>query len=99
MPVGLGLASSHAPSMFAPLEKWKPIYKSLSGGVPAPPELAGETEDVLKDYIQRIRHGFGTLGKQLQAYKPDALIIVGDDQNEVFGPAFNASLAIYLGEE
>jgi Catalytic LigB subunit of aromatic ring-opening dioxygenase len=99
MPVGLGLASSHAPSMFAPLEDWKPIYDVLSGGVPAPPELADETNEVLKGYIKRIKHGFETLQKQLESYKPDALVIVGDDQNEVFGPAFNASLAIYLGEE
>jgi hypothetical protein len=99
MPVGLGLASSHAPSMFAPLEHWKPIYDVLAGGVPAPPELAAETPEVLESYIKRIKLGFAALRKQIEAYKPDALIIVGDDQNEVFGPAFNASLAIYVGEQ
>lgn len=99
MPVGLGLASSHAPSMFAPLEDWQQIYTVLAGDAPPPPELAAETSEVLKDYIRRIKNGFSTLRKQVQDYKPDALIIVGDDQNEVFGPSFNASLAIYLGEE
>lgn len=99
MPLGLGLASSHAPSMFAPLEDWQQIYKVLAGPVPAPPELAAETPEILESYIKRIKHGFGTLRKQVEAYKPDVLVIVGDDQNEVFGPAFNASLAIYLGEE
>jgi protocatechuate 4,5-dioxygenase beta chain len=98
MPLGLGLASSHAPSMFAPVQDWPRIYAILAGDVPAPPELAQETPEVLSGYVDRIDHGFGVLREQLLAYKPDALIIVGDDQNEVFGPAFNASLAIYLGE-
>ena len=97
MPLGLGLACSHAPSMFAPQELWPDIYRFLAGEVPAPPELRDETPEVLAAYIKRIKHGFETLGRQLAAYHPDALIIVGDDQNEVFGPAFNASLAIYLG--
>ncbi len=99
MPLELGLASSHAPSMFAPVDKWPAIYDILAGAVPAPPELASETREVLEGYAERIKHGFGVLQQQLAAYKPDALVIVGDDQNEVFGPAFNASMAIFLGEE
>lgn len=99
MPLGLGLATSHAPSMFAPVEKWPKIYEILAGDVPAPPELAAETAAILQGYAERIEAGFGALRQQLAAYKPDALIIVGDDQNEVFGPSFNASLAIYLGEQ
>src|SRR5690348_10335297 len=98
MPLGLGLASSHAPSMFAPVELWPDIYRFLAGETPPPPELQAETSEVLSGYVKRIEHGFKALRRQLEAYKPDALIIVGDDQNEVFGPAFNAQLAVYLGD-
>jgi hypothetical protein len=99
MPVGLGLASSHAPSMFAPVDQWQEIYRILAGDVPAPPELRAETREVLASHVDRIQRGFAELRQQLVRYKPDAVVIVGDDQNEVFGPAFNASLAIYLGED
>jgi hypothetical protein len=99
VPLELGLATSHAPSMFAPVEKWPKIYEILASDVPAPPELAAETPEVLDGYVRRIGTGFGALRQQLAAYKPAALVIVGDDQGEVFGPSFNASLAIYLGEQ
>jgi aromatic ring-opening dioxygenase catalytic subunit (LigB family) len=98
MPLGLGLASSHAPSMFAAPELWPPIYETLTRGVPQPPAAAAETPEVIATYVQRIRKNLRTLREQLDAYQPDAIIIVGDDQREVFGPAFSPSIAIYLGE-
>jgi protocatechuate 4,5-dioxygenase beta chain len=98
MPLGLGLASSHAPSMFAAPEDWPRIYETLTRGVPQPPAAAAETPEVIAGYVQRIRKNLRTLREQLEAYRPNAIIIVGDDQREVFGPAFSPSLAIYLGE-
>ncbi len=98
MPLGLGLASSHAPSMFAALEDWPKIYATLTQGVPQPPRAAEETPEVISGYIQRIRNNLRTLREQIEAYRPDAILIVGDDQKEVFSPAFSPSLAIYLGE-
>lgn len=98
MPLGLGLASSHAPSMFAAPEDWPRIYETLTRGVPQPPQAAAETPEVIERYVQRIRKNLRTLREQLDAYQPDAIIIVGDDQREVFGPAFSPSIAIYLGD-
>ncbi|HEY7063655.1 MAG TPA: hypothetical protein VII06_19405 [Chloroflexota bacterium] len=98
MPLGLGLASSHAPSMFAAPEDWPRIYETLTRGVPQPPQAAAETPEVIATYVQRIRKNLRTLREQIEAYQPDALIIVGDDQREVFGPAASPSLALYLGE-
>jgi hypothetical protein len=98
MPLELGIASSHAPSMFAAPEDWPKIYAVLTPGVPQPPEAAAETPEVIAAYVARIRHNLRTLREQIEAYQPDALIIVGDDQNEVFGKAFTPSLALYLGD-
>lgn len=97
MPLGLGLATSHAPSMFRPPEKWPEIYAFLTKGVPQPPEAAAETPEVLNSYYQRLQAGFDTLREQLDAYKPDALIIIGDDQNEVFSSALNPAFALFTG--
>lgn len=98
MPLGLGLAASHAPSMFVPADKWPALHATLTRGVPQPPQLADETPEVLESYVQRVRRGFRQLQEQLEAYRPDALMIVGDDQGEVFSRAFTPSMALYLGE-
>ena len=60
MSLGLGLASSHAPSMFAAPEDWPRIYETLTKGVPQPPQAAAETPEVIATYVQRIRKKIGT---------------------------------------
>jgi len=83
----LGLAVSHAPSMFRGLEHWPLIHRVLTDGVPQPREIEKETAAVLQSYIDRINLGFEALKKQLEALKPDVLLVVGDDQAEVFTEA------------
>ena len=85
--LGLGLATSHAPSMFRGLECWSPIHRVLTSGVPQPPEIDQETAAILQSYIERIQHGFDALRQQIEAFQPDVLLIVGDDQAEVFTEA------------
>ena len=99
MPLGLGLASSHAPSMFAKPEDWPRLHETLTGSVPQPPQIREETPEVIDQYVKRIQKNFRTLREQLEAYQPDALIVVGDDQNEVFSRACIPALAIYLGAQ
>src|SRR5438552_4064062 len=99
MPIGLGLASSHAPSLVAPLEQWKPLYQRFSQRVPQPPEAAQETPAVIEDYIARIDRAFGTLRERLAAYRPDVLIIIGGDQSEMFDRSNVPNLMIYVGSE
>src|SRR3954466_9672910 len=99
MPLVLGLASSHAPSMFCSADQWPRIHKMLSKEVPQPPEVADETPAVLESYVQRIQQSFRTLREQLDAARPDALVIVGDDQTEVFSRVTVPAIAVYLGAE
>ena len=95
----LGLATSHAPSMFRGLDHWAPIHQVLTGKVPQPPELERETPQVLQDYIERIEKGFQVLKQQIDAYKPDALLIVGDDQAEVFTEADMPAFCLFTCAE
>jgi protocatechuate 4,5-dioxygenase beta chain len=85
--LGLGLAVSHAPSMFRGLEHWPQIHRVLTDGVPQPAEIEKETPEVIQTYIDRIQLGFAALKQQLEAFKPDVLLVVGDDQAEVFTEA------------
>ena len=98
MPVVLGLASSHAPSMFVAPEHWPTIHRGLAGNVPQPPELALETPEVIADHARRVGQGFAALRAQLDAVKPDALFIIGDDQNELFSAALIPSFAMFVGD-
>ena len=99
MPIVLGLASSHAPSMFVAADHWPTVHRGLAREVPQPAELAQETPDVIEDHVRRVQRGFATLRAQLEAAKPDAMIIIGDDQNELFSGALIPSFAIFVGEE
>ena len=99
MPLGLGLAASHAPSLFVEADRWPKLQEVLTQGLPQPPQVQAETPEVIEGWVGRIQRNFRSLREQLEAYRPDALIVVGDDQGEVFSPAIQPALAIYLGEE
>jgi len=98
VPVVLGLASSHAPSMFVAAEHWPVVHRGLAGNVPQPAEFALETPEVIESHVERVKRGFAALAAQLAAAKPDALFIIGDDQNELFSSALIPSFAIFVGD-
>ncbi|GAB3364480.1 DODA-type extradiol aromatic ring-opening family dioxygenase [Modestobacter lapidis] len=95
----LGVASSHAPAMLLPADLWPTAYEMATGVVPQPQAAAAETPETNAVARQRIDAGVAVLRQTLEAARPDALVIVGDDQNEVFGPAFNPTLAVFCGSE
>jgi hypothetical protein len=100
MPIGLGLASSHAPNMFAPPEKWEIRYNERTRGKPQPLQAQQETVEVIKGYVERITAAFENLERRLADYRPDALIMVGDDQGEIFDRlAGMPTIGLFLGEE
>ena len=91
--LGLGLASSHAPAMFEPKERWPLVYSRSR--IPeytkeSQPHTAKlETPEVIQGYIDRIHAAFDVLRQQLEAYQPEALIVVGDDQGDMFDASNN----------
>jgi protocatechuate 4,5-dioxygenase beta chain len=97
--IGLGIASSHAPAMFRPKETWEAIYSFRPKDVAQPKEAALETLDVIQGYIDRIERDFETLRSQIEAYRPDALIMVGDDQGDLFNPKSMPAFCVYRGED
>jgi protocatechuate 4,5-dioxygenase beta chain len=60
-------------------------------------ELA--TPAIIEGHIQRIEAAFATLREELRAFRPDALIMIGDDQGDMFDEANNPTLSIYTGDE
>lgn len=99
--LGLGLASSHAPAMWCPKEVWPKAYMTNMPDymVNSQPHTAAlETPDVIAGYIKRIDTAVAALKAQIDAYRPDALIVVGDDQRDMFNESNNPAICIYTGE-
>ncbi len=96
--IGLGLASSHAPVMFRPIERWPIVYKALTGNVPQPPTAADETPRAMAKYAARNDAAFATLKAQIDRYRPDAILVVGDDQGSIFPSSLVPQFFIYTGE-
>ncbi len=99
--LGLGLASSHAPAMFEPQEMWPQIYRRRPDytNESQPHTAKLETPEVIQSYIERIKTAFGVLRAQIEAYQPEALIVVGDDQGDMFDASINPTFCIYTGEK
>ena len=99
--LGLGLASSHAPAMFEPKERWPLVYSAIPEYTKAsqPHTAKLETPEVIQGYLERINAAFDVLAEQLHAYRPEALIVIGDDQGDMFDASFNPTFCIFTGEE
>ncbi|MDP3174315.1 MAG: hypothetical protein Q8M88_07765 [Phenylobacterium sp.] len=99
--IGLGLASSHAPAMFCPPEVWPKVYGAIPNYMKAsqPHTAKLETREVIESYLQRIDAAFDVLQRQVEDYKPDAVIFVGDDQEDMFDARCNPAMCIFTGDE
>ncbi len=101
----LGLASSHAFALMEPSD-WDEYrllnrrgYEQRYGVFPPENErIAQETPELVEEGYGRIRGSFGTFRTAISEAKPDALILIADDQNEIF-TAVIPQLAIYTGED
>lgn len=103
MPLGLGLASSHAPGMWAPPETWGRVFQrmpdEIKNHLPYTAKVEFESLEIRQDYYNRVHAAFAVLREQFRAYKPDALIMIGDDQGDMFDEVNNPTFSIYTGEE
>lgn len=100
-----GLASSHAYTFLEPAE-WESRRQftrtnyARRYGVEPPerPEVAGETIDANEQRFTRIRDGLRALRAKLEELKPDALVLIGDDQDENYREDNLPQFAIYTGD-
>jgi Catalytic LigB subunit of aromatic ring-opening dioxygenase len=101
-----GLASSHAFALLDPAEWSEPLQRNRAGYArrygelpPVHPRVAQETDADVRRRHARITDGLAYLRRRLDATRPDALIFVGDDQNENFTESNLPQIAIYLGDQ
>lgn len=101
------VASSHAFAVTPP-EKWDELRErnrnvyAQRQNVPVPPpheRLSEESWDDIQTRYGRVRNGLIELKRIIEESKPDALIVIGDDQNENFTSQNVPQFGIYTGAE
>ena len=98
MPIVFGMASSHAPSLFAQTYAgWQLLWSRFRADTPQPPEIENEGPEAVADFVARTAAAFGTLRRELTAAKPDVVIVLAGDQNEWFDETNTPNLMIYAG--
>ncbi|HLZ72900.1 MAG TPA: hypothetical protein VKV26_23595, partial [Dehalococcoidia bacterium] len=85
--LGLGLASSHAPGMWRPPSEWTHFLErmpdEIRNSLPQTARQEIASLELRQDYYRRMHAAFATLREQVQTYRPDALILIGDDQGDL----------------
>jgi hypothetical protein len=78
-----GLATSHAPQLLMPALQWSDLPTRTKGPFNPKPDIAKELTDETKLANQaRCNKAIGALRAQLEAWAPDAVVVMGDDQHE-----------------
>ncbi|HTP95280.1 MAG TPA: hypothetical protein VMK05_05485 [Burkholderiales bacterium] len=99
--IELGLAFSHAPAIFCPPRVWLDAYATIPPAMrnSQPPAAKLETMEVIESYAARVERAYALLRERIEAFRPDALIFVGDDQEDMFNRSNNPSICVFTGEE
>jgi aromatic ring-opening dioxygenase catalytic subunit (LigB family) len=98
-------ASSHAYA-FDSMDDWENRRKRTRGNYtkrygtepPEQPQVASESFENNRIRFGEIESGIRTIQQNFQEQKPDAIIIIGDDQDENFSEENLPQFSIYIGE-
>jgi hypothetical protein len=94
--VSLVVGFAHSPYLFASPDLWPALRAQISGGTPLRADLPRESPAEREAKHGRCRAAFAHLAKSLAAARPQALILIGDDQRELFQRTI-VPFAIYTG--
>lgn len=101
-----GFATSHATAFMKP-EEWDPfrtkmraMYRERIGELPdEQPQVSEETLDDIKHRYRRIEEAHSLIRQRIRQLRPDAVIVLGNDQNENFGEFAAPQFAVYTGSD
>jgi hypothetical protein len=93
------LAMSHAPQLMLNPDDWGLLNNREKERLPDKPELDRETTEVKWAKWNGCMEAIAKLRQKLEAFDPDVLIVVGDDQHENLVDDNMPPFSIYMGEE
>ena len=86
---------AHTPFCYMTPERWVEMRKMR----PIRPDMPEDSLEVNKQKHARIQAGFAAIRKELEAKRPDAIVIFGDDQLECFDFKNFPSFSVFVGDE
>ncbi len=91
---------SHAPQLLMPYERWPALPTRTSGPFFPKPDIAAEiTTEAMKRHAERCRQSIETLRARLEAFAPDTIVILGDDQHENILDDNMPPFVLYTGDK
>jgi 3-O-methylgallate 3,4-dioxygenase len=93
------LAMSHAPQLMLNPDRWGLLNNREKEQLPDKPELERETSEVKWAKWNGCMKAIAELRQKLEAFDPDVLIVVGDDQHENLVDDNMPPFSIFTGEE
>jgi 3-O-methylgallate 3,4-dioxygenase len=93
------VAMSHAPQLMLDPDHWTLLRNRESENLPDKPDLEGESTEVKWAKWRGCMEAIATLRKKIEAYHPDVIIVVGDDQHENLIDDNMPPFTIFMGQE
>src|ERR1700675_354232 len=94
------LAASHAPQLLMPPDRWSKLPTRTKQPFHPKPDVAAElAPEAKRAKHERCHRAFAALGAALAAWRPDAVIIIGDDQHENILDDNMPPFVVYTGAE
>jgi aromatic ring-opening dioxygenase LigB subunit len=93
------VAMSHGPQLMLNPDQWGLLKNRESERLPDKPGLENETNEMKWVKWRGCMTAIDTLRQQIEAYQPDVLVIVGDDQHENLIDDNMPPFTIFIGEE
>src|SRR5947199_9528113 len=93
------LTMSHAPQLMLNPDHWRLLNTREKERLPEKPELERQNAEVKWAKWNGCMEAIAKLRQKLEAFDPDVLIVVGDDQHENLIDDNMPPFSIYMGEE
>jgi hypothetical protein len=90
------LAMSHGPQLMVKPDQWNVLHDRTKD-LPVRPELEKETLDEKWAKFNRCMRAIEVLRAKIEAWKPDVLLMVADDQHENILDDANPPFTVYIG--
>jgi 3-O-methylgallate 3,4-dioxygenase len=92
-------AMSHGPQLMLEPNHWSLLRMRESEKLPERPELESETDEVKWQKWRHCMDAIATLRQNVQALRPDVIIVIGDDQHENILDDNTPPFTIFIGDQ
>jgi aromatic ring-opening dioxygenase catalytic subunit (LigB family) len=94
------VALSHGPQLLRPPERWGELPKGRDPLPPERPELAPHLQrETQQAYFERCHEAMRAIGRKIDEWGPDVILVVGDDQHENVFDDNMPPIVVFMGDE